>query len=254
MAADRAKFEQMLEFLINEDKTKAEELFHELVVAKSREIYENLLDDDMEIDEEVDEEETDEEEVTEEVSDEEADDMLDDLDGSDEDEEGDEGDEVEGEDDDEVTKGDLDLMKQDIIDALTAEFEQMMAGQDAGEEEGDMDMDMGAEEEGGEEEMAAEMFGDDEMVMEYTQKVSAKMGDNGANTKSAVASANKMGGTSANIVKGSSEEKGRSAPSTKEDSAGNVNVPGGNAAKSMSNAKKPAGGDDGANTKSTVGA
>ena len=42
---DRAKFEQMLEYLINEDQQKAEELFHELVVAKSRSIYENLLDE-----------------------------------------------------------------------------------------------------------------------------------------------------------------------------------------------------------------
>jgi hypothetical protein len=35
----------MLEYLINEDRAKAEELFHEIVVEKSREIYENILDD-----------------------------------------------------------------------------------------------------------------------------------------------------------------------------------------------------------------
>ena len=45
--ADKNKFEQMLEKLIAEDRAGAEELFHEIVVEKSRSIYENLLDDDM---------------------------------------------------------------------------------------------------------------------------------------------------------------------------------------------------------------
>jgi hypothetical protein len=45
---DRSKFEQMLEYLINEDQEKAKELFHDIVVEKSREIYENLLQDDFE--------------------------------------------------------------------------------------------------------------------------------------------------------------------------------------------------------------
>jgi two-component SAPR family response regulator len=43
---DRSKFEQMLEHLVNEDTDKAKELFHQLVVEKSREIYENILADD----------------------------------------------------------------------------------------------------------------------------------------------------------------------------------------------------------------
>ena len=37
------KFEQLLDFLVNEDHEKANELFHEIVVEKSREIYENLI-------------------------------------------------------------------------------------------------------------------------------------------------------------------------------------------------------------------
>ena len=44
--ADRSKFEEMLERLINEDKEGAEELFHEIVVEKSRDIYESLLEDE----------------------------------------------------------------------------------------------------------------------------------------------------------------------------------------------------------------
>ena len=38
------KFEQLLELLINEEQDKAEALFHEIVVEKSRDIYENLAD------------------------------------------------------------------------------------------------------------------------------------------------------------------------------------------------------------------
>ena len=45
--AEKNKFEAMLEKLIAEDRTGAEELFHEIVVEKSRTIYEKLLDEDM---------------------------------------------------------------------------------------------------------------------------------------------------------------------------------------------------------------
>jgi hypothetical protein len=37
------KFEQLLDFLVNEEMDKANELFHEIVVEKSRDIYENLI-------------------------------------------------------------------------------------------------------------------------------------------------------------------------------------------------------------------
>ena len=48
---DRSKFEQMLEHLINEDEQKAKELFHDIVVAKSREIYETLISEDFDMEE-----------------------------------------------------------------------------------------------------------------------------------------------------------------------------------------------------------
>ena len=41
---DKTKFEEMLEKLVNEDKDGAEALFHEIVVEKSREIYQNILE------------------------------------------------------------------------------------------------------------------------------------------------------------------------------------------------------------------
>jgi len=258
---DRAKFEQMLEYLINEDKSKAEELFHELVVAKSREIYENLLDDDMQVDQQ-----TDEEFDLDEVSDDKAGDALDDLDvenDSDKDmdppEEKEEGDD---EDNEPATKDDLDLMKQDIIDALTAEFETMMNPEAGGEgDEGDMDLDMGGEM-GPEEEPKEEDF-----VLEYVEKVSpAKMGDNGANTKSPSLNKNtKMNSNGAKAVNFSGESNkggtqgGLANPSTKDLNSGNVNTPGSKNATKLSaqskghGAEKKGSGDNGANTKSTIG-
>ena len=41
------KFESLLELLINEENDKAEQLFHEIVVEKSRDIYENLADEEV---------------------------------------------------------------------------------------------------------------------------------------------------------------------------------------------------------------
>ena len=78
--ADQNKFEQMLEKLVNEDKAGAEELFHEIVVEKSRDIYESLLESDLD-DEEVDEA-TDEEvdETTDEEVDEATDEEVDESD------------------------------------------------------------------------------------------------------------------------------------------------------------------------------
>ena len=58
---DRNKFEQMLEHLINDESDKAKELFHQIVVAKSREIYETILAEDF--NEAKDEEEDDEQAI-----------------------------------------------------------------------------------------------------------------------------------------------------------------------------------------------
>ena len=82
--ANTNKFEAMLEKLIAEDRAGAEDLFHEIVVEKSRDIYENLLKDDVEeveVDEATDEEvdETTDEEVDE-ANDEEVDESDEDLD------------------------------------------------------------------------------------------------------------------------------------------------------------------------------
>jgi len=312
--ADRNKFEEMLERLINEDKAGAEELFHEIVVERSREIYENILAeeaDDEEVDEATDEEEVDEsdDEEVDEASDDdeldedfnldefevegddeddlmggdETDDMLGDLEGGDDDMDMDMGDEGEEELEDRV----VDL--EDALDELKAEFEKMMSGEEGDDEEGEDDLEMDMDDEEGEEEPEEESYAfeaDDEdedeveesrapksaseQMREYVEKVSAKMGDNGANTKSIVAGKNDMGGTASNIAQGGTEagveaNKGNlkgsalSDQNAKEDNAGNVNVPGGKASKSLKangkghGAEKKGKGESGANTKSIVG-
>ena len=260
---DRAKFEQMLEYLINEDKSKAEELFHELVVAKSREIYENLLDDDVQVDEASEEEDEEDEEVEEgfdmgmdEVGADPADDMMGDLEAGDD--EG--GDEFGGEEGGEepATKDDVMDIK-DALEDLKAEFEAMLAGE-SGEE------DMGDEEEMGDEEDMGDEEGEEEEnpfakenVREYVEKVApAKGGDNGTNVKSTLAGKNDMGGTTANIAKGGTSTTGGTQggllkPSTTDLKSGNVNVPGGKAGvKHLSGVSKPAGGGNGVNTNSPL--
>ena len=275
--ADQSKFEKMLELLVNEDKQAAQELFHEIVVEKSRDIYESLLEDETDVEEAADEE-VDESDEDLDESDEDLDESDDDLEENfdldtfeveaDDDMGGDPTDDMmtdlgmddEGEEGDEEGEGDVEDRVEDLEDALDdlkAEFEKMMAGDDEGD-----DMDMDAEEEPEEESFAFEASDEEveeaadeeveeaaadeeveeteksasETMREYVEKVSATMGDNGANTTSAVAKPNDMGGTAANLAQGA-DEKGGKAAGPKEDNAGNVNVPGAKASKSMSNAK-----------------
>jgi hypothetical protein len=82
-------------------------------------------------------------------------------------------------------------------------------------------------------------------MMEYVNKVSPpKHGDNGVNTKSAVAGKNDMGGTSANIAKSFSTTSGGTQggllkPSTTLQDGGNINKPGANAGKTAFKKKEP---------------
>jgi hypothetical protein len=57
------KFEQLIEYVINDEEAKARELFHDIVVEKSRQIYENLMSEEA-VEEELDESE---DEIEEEV-------------------------------------------------------------------------------------------------------------------------------------------------------------------------------------------
>ena len=177
---DRSKFEQMLEYLINDEETKARELFHDIVVAKSREIYENLLADDFEEEEEGQEEgrdDDDDEDVEENMGmmpppEEEGmmgmqdatDDMLGDVEAGDDDMGGMDdmgGDDMGGDMDMDMGAGGeeelgdrLDDLESEL-EALRDEFESLMGdegGEEGGDEFGGEEPGMGGEEEGEEEE------------------------------------------------------------------------------------------------------
>jgi hypothetical protein len=310
--ADRSKFEKMLELLVNEDKEAAEELFHEIVVEKSRQIYETLLSEEIE-DEDLDEASDDED------LDEASDDDDEDLDeGFDLDEfqmssdlpdvmGGDETDDLASDMDDRQddmgdmddmgnmdNEGDMDDRLMDLEDAfkeLKAEFEAMMGDKEDDEEmefdseddevDDEGDMEFGAddeEEEDDEENMPPKesftyeakkpMKKDDkaekksvkktagEEMREYVEKIGGahyhqygKMGDNGTNTRSAVAGKNDMGGTAANILRADTEQgteanKGQLKGSSlikqtpQAMNTRNVNVPGSKTATKMTSVAK----------------
>ena len=225
------QYEKLIEFIINEQEDKARELFHQIVVEKSREIYENLIDEtdfeeavhdedqmgDLMSDVEVDKEGLPEAEDEEGDADEIDLDTDDEMDGEMGDEMG--GDEMGGEEGLEDRVMDLEA----ALDELKAEFDALMADEE-GEPEHD-DMFGGEEEMGSDAEMGDEMpMGDEEdMVREYVEKVGNDWDKNGnqgegkavgarsdsvtgaTNTKTPVASPNKMGGSAANIVKGGTE-------------------------------------------------
>jgi hypothetical protein len=261
---DRSKFEQMLEHLVNEESDKAKELFHQLVVEKSREIYETILSEDFtteaEEDEEMDESAEEEDESMDEAKEEDEEDLDENFGfaeaGDDEEEHGDIGGDAgddmihdidaggdEGDEEGMGGEGDIEdrvMDLEDALDDLRAEFEALM-----GDEAGEGHDDMGGDDMGGMGDMGGEEELEDSFMREYVEKVgNPKHGDNGANAKSIVAKANNMGGTTANIVKGGESTTGGTKggllnPSTKEENFGNVNVPGGNAGKTAFKKKEP---------------
>jgi hypothetical protein len=199
------KFEQLIELFIAEDEAAAKDLFHEIVVEKSRDIYESLTDEDqVEETAEVDEDAVEEAEEIEESDFDEAelggdaaDDMIDDIEA---DEEG-----LSMEDDDaeeEIEDRVVDL--EDALDELKAEFEALMGGDDAADDdamdmEPEMDMDMGGEEEA-----------DESFVREYTEKAPAPVtSEEGDGSTGPVAGKNDMGGKA---VDPTGEESGAPTP------------------------------------------
>jgi hypothetical protein len=284
---DRAQFEAMLEALINEDQETAKEIFHNIVVGKSREIYEELLESDFGQDqgnpyaknESADDEmeESEEEESSnpfaskEEEGEDDSEEGEDDGEEGDEEEDGEEGDDAEfdgEEDDSEEGEGDIEDRVMDLEDALEdlkAEFEQMLQGEEHEEEgepgihgDGEPMHDIEADMMGGHEEPAME----DELasLMEYVNKVAPpKHGDNGQNTRSAVAGENNMGGTAGNIAQSfeagkGGTEGGLASPKVAANpaAAGNMNVPGGDAGKKAFKKKEPGHGAEKAGSKETA--
>ena len=171
MTQFRSKLEQVLEYLVNNESEKAQEMLHDVIVEKARGIHE------------------------------------------------------------------------EIVGAQDAAIEKELVDETSDDEV----------EEGSKEELTPT-----EQMREYVEKVTPKMGDNGANTKSPVAGPNNMGGDASNLVQGA-DEKGMTPATPKDIASGNVNVPGGKASKSMKSdtkghgAEKKGAGDTAANKKSTIG-
>jgi hypothetical protein len=225
------KYEQLIEHIINDETDKARELFHTIVVEKSRDIYENLIDEQdlgevggNQVEDLVDEITIDEQGMTEEEESEE---------GSEEDAmDAEEMPSEEGHEEAEIEDRVVDL--EDALDELKAEFDALMAGEEHEEEmmpgmHGDKDADemegmMYQEEQSeffeakDEDEEDTEDKDDEEkeVVKEYVEKVAApsnkteggevgKGGSANVNKASTVAGKNDMGGSSANIAKGGAE-------------------------------------------------
>jgi len=171
---DNRKFEQLIDLIINENEEQARALFHDIVVEKSREIYEDIMNDEMDegmggqVGQMMDEISAEEEGMTEEEDEE-----------IDFDDEGDEDIidiEADGEmDHSEEGEEDRLVSIEDKLDQLMAEFEQIMGNGDdemADDEMADADDEMADEEEPA-------------MMEAITlKKVSVTHGDNGQNTKS----------------------------------------------------------------------
>lgn len=259
------KYEQLIEHIINDETDKARELFHNIVVEKSRDIYESLVDES-DFAEEVggnpvkgfrNEVELDEQGITEEDDEFGGEEETDEFGGDDEESDFDNGGEFDGEEQGEADMEDRVVDLESALDELKAEFDALMAGEEGEAEHADM---FGGEEEAGEfdGEEAGEFDGEDdgefggEIVREYVEKVAApskteggEVGRGGSvsvNKQSTVAKKNDMGGTSANIARGGVAVGGTAKKPTLNN-AGNINVPGGKAGSAFSGKAKPAAGE-----------
>ena len=283
---DNKKFEKLIDLIINENEEQARALFHDIVVEKSRQIYENLMDEEMGMDQsmgmldELSAENQAEEQGAFE-GDEEFDDIEVDDDGMGDEEvdlDSDEFGDEEGEEDLEDRVVDL----EDKLDQLMAEFEEIMGNEgeegseDFGSEEDGEDFGsddeqsmMEAKDEEDEEELdeAKEEDDEEESLEEAIQlkKVSVTHGDNGVNTKSIVSGGPKVSGNGAsasNLNKGYQDsgkggtQGGVLAPTTKDIKHAGAygNSPNSFKFKEKGEAApKAKHGDDGQNTKSIVG-
>jgi hypothetical protein len=247
------KFEQLIEYVINDEEAKARELFHELVVEKSRAIYEEMMaEEEAELDEaeyeEIDEVApaaaaaiggaagsmmSDDENVDEGLGGDAADDLIDDIEVEEEgismEAEGDmESDEDQEDAEEELEDRVVDL--EDKLDELMSEFESLM-GDEAAVDSDEMDMDAGEEMDmDAGEEMDMDMgMGDEEMEVEgmkmpMEEAVSLKSApapvkseEGNINKKSVVAANAGAKGAAAHPVKPTgTEAQGRPAPGTKE--------------------------------------
>lgn len=221
------KFNELIELIISEETDQAKALFHDIVVDKSRSIYESLIDETEEEEETEEDEELEESDFDEALGGDAAEEFIDDISA---DEEGlaleDEGEEEEMED------RVVDL--EDALDELKAEFEKMMAGEEGEEDDMDMDMEpemddmeMDMEPEEDEEDEAEEDDMEETFVREYKEKVAAPSNTSEKHS-SPVAKKNPMNanGAKATSTGSSAAETGAAKVTAKVEDAGNGNKPG----------------------------
>ena len=183
---DNKKFETLIDLIINENEEQARALFHDIVVEKSREIYESMMDEEMQgggggpVGDLLDEIDVEEQGMSEGEDDDlefdsEEDEVLDIEDGEDEEYD----DEMGGEEGLEDRVVDL----EDKLDQLMAEFEDIMSDDS---DETDAEFDDEAEEAGKDFTQDLEDGNDEDPMMEAItlKKVSVTHGDNGVQTKS----------------------------------------------------------------------
>lgn len=241
------KFEQLIEYVVNDEEEKAKELFHEIVIEKSRSIYENLMAEDEELDEaeavEEDEDLAETEEAVNEESDAEkddhaekagkkvtkdieyddkmdegieeelggdaADDLIDDIEVEEE------GLSFEDEESEDLEDRVVDL--EDKLDELMAEFEEMMNDHDDedGEEiEVDAEMD---DMEIDDDELETESYELDEAVDLTAAPKPETSEPAGTNTKSTVAAnSGAKGAVAKPVSEKGGDEKGRPAPKAQD--------------------------------------
>lgn len=226
------KFEQLIEYVINDDEAKARELFHEIVVEKSRNIYEEMMRAEDEIDESS--EEDIDESIDEELGGDQADDLIDDIEVEEEGfAEGEDDMDIDVEMDDEDHHADMggneeledrvvDL--EDKLDELMSEFEALMGDEQAETDSDDMDMDADMDMDMDSEEVADDELETEGMKMPMEEAVDLKAapkpvtGEEGSiNKKSTVAANSGAKGSVAKPVHPTgTEAQGRPAPGTKE--------------------------------------
>ena len=211
------KFEKLIEYVINDEDAKASDLFHEIVVGKSREIYESLMQDDIggdAVDDFIDNVSADDEGIdfTTDSEDEE-DNNEEDFDNALTDENDDDNEELE----DRV----VDL--EDKLDELMAEFDDLIGTETSIDDEGEDFGGLDAEEELSFEESVDEEIEEDKEELEEDatlvnapKPVTSEEGS--VNTTSANANdAGKKSKTDARPVQTSTAtENGRPAPKAKD--------------------------------------
>jgi hypothetical protein len=257
---DNRKFEQLIDLIINESDEQARALFHDIVVEKSREIYESMMDEESmeegmggQVGQMMDEISAEHEGLGEEEDadiefDDEGDDEIVDIDTDDD-----------MDMDDEEGVEDRLISIEDKLDQLMAEFEEIMGNEDA--EAADDEMDAADDEM----EAADDDMADEEAMMEaiVLKKVSVTHGDNGQNTRSTSLQnsgqagmdsrpVNFSGGAESNPTGPKGPTNAYSKGETQVKGAGSFKNAPAQATQDLEAAPKPKAGDAGSNSRSPV--